>query len=260
MPTDTSFISKGTKRGAQLKFLIPSLPALRETPVAISRAHPISILICDSIPVLLSGTLLANYFVPFMLYGADAVKTKIPRTANTSEQVIQMKPASGGSNQSRTQPNKVNAIINVPGPYSTIQGAIDGVTGGDVFGGEGQGFYGQQKADGRLRIDAALLGSGLAVQHSGDIATVHFHALIAGDPKIAINDVIVRGMTNGAQQVHSVLYDFMTSLSKYHGADAKELAAGVYGMFGGDVDATGDVAALDRSLTWNNRNKFSNVP
>jgi hypothetical protein len=52
----------------------------------------------------------------------------------------------------------------------------------------------------------------------------------------------------------SALYDFTTALSKYTGGDAKLLSTGIYGLYGGDADGSGDVAALDRTATWNGRN------
>jgi immune inhibitor A len=49
-------------------------------------------------------------------------------------------------------------------------------------------------------------------------------------------------------------YDFTTGLEKYFGGAAKALETGVFGLFCGDTDGSGDVAALDRVATWNNRN------
>ena len=92
----------------------------------------------------------------------------------------------------------------VPGRYHRTDPAvvsISGVTGGDLFGGNGLGFYGHQKSEGRIRIDGAMLGTGLAVQHSGTLAAVHFRMLQCGDPALALGEVMVRGASNGAQQV-----------------------------------------------------------
>jgi hypothetical protein len=53
----------------------------------------------------------------------------------------------------------------------------------------------------------------------------------------------------------SALYDFTTGLDKYFRGDAALLTTGKYGLWGGDADASGDVAALDRTATWNERNQ-----
>jgi len=51
-------------------------------------------------------------------------------------------------------------------------------------------------------------------------------------------------------------YDFTTSQAQAYGTNPmKELAEGVFGMYAGDADASGDVAALDRTATWNARNQ-----
>jgi len=61
---------------------------------------------------------------------------------------------------------------------------------------------------------------------------------------------------NGA----SALYNFTTGLSKYYGGDAKDLGSGVYGLWGGDANASGDVSAPDRTATWNARNQVGYLP
>jgi hypothetical protein len=50
-------------------------------------------------------------------------------------------------------------------------------------------------------------------------------------------------------------YDFTLSLEQYYTGDACLLVGGLYGLWSGDADGTGDVAASDRTATWNNRNQ-----
>ena len=57
----------------------------------------------------------------------------------------------------------------------------------------------------------------------------------------------------------SALYDFTTGLVQYFNNDACYLAAGVYGLWGGDADCNGDVGATDRTATWNERNQVGYV-
>jgi len=79
--------------------------------------------------------------------------------------------------------------------------SLTGIDEGDLFGGDGQGFYGYRKSEGKLRIEAALLGSGLAVEQSGDLATVRFRILKAGDPQLSLSEAEVRNTANTARQV-----------------------------------------------------------
>jgi hypothetical protein len=52
------------------------------------------------------------------------------------------------------------------------------------------------------------------------------------------------------------VYDFTTAVAKAYGPDAmKMLESGIYGMYAGDADGSSDVAALDRTATWNDRNQ-----
>jgi hypothetical protein len=68
------------------------------------------------------------------------------------------------------------------------------------------------------------------------------------------NHLAIMSSTPVALDENSARYDFTTGVSKYYGGDAKNLASGIYGMYGGDADGSGDVAAEDRTVTWNERN------
>ena len=57
----------------------------------------------------------------------------------------------------------------------------------------------------------------------------------------------------------SPLYDFTTGLDKYFNADAAPVGAGKFALWGGDADASGDIAANDRAATWNGRNHIGYV-
>jgi hypothetical protein len=52
-----------------------------------------------------------------------------------------------------------------------------------------------------------------------------------------------------------VTYNFSLSPEQYYTGDACRLVDGLYGLWSGDADGTGDVGALDRTATWNNRNQ-----
>ena len=45
--------------------------------------------------------------------------------------------------------------------------------------------------------------------------------------------------------ISSTLYDFTTSTSQYYGSDAKELEAGVYGIYKGDANGNAFVNSAD---------------
>jgi hypothetical protein len=47
---------------------------------------------------------------------------------------------------------------------------------------------------------------------------------------------------------NSVLYDFTTGQSQYHGGEAALLGSGVYGMFGGDANSSGVIDRADQDV------------
>jgi hypothetical protein len=142
----------------------------------------------------------------------------------------------------------------------------------------------------QARRAAFIKSDGTIVDVDGTSA-VKFTTVSPGTYYIVIrhrNHLAVMSASGVALTPTSALYDFTTALTQYYGTDAKLLATGVYGMYGGDatasgdvaspdrdatwngrngagylladVDLTGDVAAPDRNLTWNNRNKSTQVP
>lgn len=87
-----------------------------------------------------------------------------------------------------------------------------------------------------LSVDSLLPGSYyLAIHHRNHLAVMSANAV--------------------ALSIAGAAYDFTTGLDKYYGGEACLLAPGVYGMWAGDADASGDIAASDRTSTWNSRNQ-----
>jgi parallel beta-helix repeat protein len=70
---------------------------------------------------------------------------------------------------------------------------------GGLMGGGAQGLVLHRLNNGTLRIDAAVLGAGRAVDFSGDVAVVRFLMLQSGDGSVALNSAIVRDENNNAQ-------------------------------------------------------------
>jgi hypothetical protein len=108
----------------------------------------------------------------------------------------------------------------------------------------------------QARRAAFIKSDGMIVDVDGTSA-VKFTSVSPGTYYVVIrhrNHLAVMSASGVALTPTSALYDFTTSLSQYHGSDAKLLATGVYGMYGGDSDGSGDVAAQDRADAWNARN------
>jgi hypothetical protein len=59
----------------------------------------------------------------------------------------------------------------------------------------------------------------------------------------------------GGGNTDPVTYDFTKSLDQYYHHIACLLSGKFYGLYAGDADGSGDVGALDRSVTWNLRNQ-----
>jgi hypothetical protein len=73
---------------------------------------------------------------------------------------------------------------------------VTSVKRGDQFGTETQAFYGHRPGEGTLRVDAALLGNGVEVDYSGDLATVHFKNLKQGERALKLENPTVRNAAN----------------------------------------------------------------
>ena len=80
---------------------------------------------------------------------------------------------------------------------------VAGVTRGDLFGGDGQAFYGHRMLEKSVRIDAAVLGKDVEVEYSGDLATIHFTVLKQGDPGLKIENADVRNASNAVMAVEA---------------------------------------------------------
>ncbi|MCC6397289.1 MAG: hypothetical protein IT282_09735, partial [Bacteroidetes bacterium] len=105
---------------------------------------------------------------------------------------------------------------------------------------------------------AAFLKSNGQVVDMDGISGVTFGAIEAGDYYIVIrhrNHLAVMSAETVPLSSSSGLYDFTAGLDKYYGGEARDLGSSMYAMWGGDADASSDVAALDRTATWNDRNK-----
>ena len=112
----------------------------------------------------------------------------VPQSSSASEYVVTLRidndgrPVKGASAELRFDPKVLQ---------------VSGVARGDLLGAEGQSFHGHRTGEGMLRVDCALLGKGLAVEHSGNLATVHFRVLSQGDPALRLAGATVRNAVNG---------------------------------------------------------------
>ncbi|MBI5474277.1 MAG: T9SS type A sorting domain-containing protein, partial [Ignavibacteriae bacterium] len=99
--------------------------------------------------------------------------------------------------------------------YDPAQLRIEEVAAGTLFGDQGQGVYFHTEEQGRVRIDAALLGIDRTVEWSGDVGTVRFKVLHGGAGDVTLVDVQVRTGENLAHtpQVAVHLVEVPTSFA-----------------------------------------------
>lgn len=104
---------------------------------------------------------------------------------------------------------------------------------------------------------AFIRRDGIVVDLDGT-SPVAFATVTAGNYFVVLrhrNHLAVMSANAVALSPAGILYDFTTGLGQYYGNEAASLGVGVYGIWCGDADATGDVAAGDRTATWNGRNQ-----
>lgn len=111
----------------------------------------------------------------------------------------------------------------------------------------------------RRYVPAWLLTDG-SIRMFKDTATalVEWDSVAAGSYYIVVrhrNHLAVMSASALSLSATTTLYDFTTGLTQYYAGEAALLTTGVYGMSCGDADGSGDVAAGDRTLTWNGRNQ-----
>jgi hypothetical protein len=112
-------------------------------------------------------------------------------------------------------------------------------------------------ADTRLVTRAAFIKANGQIVDLDGTSPVAFGTVATGPYYVVLfhrNHLSVMSHDPVTLSATSALYDFTTGLSKYFGGDAALLDTDVYGLYGGDADASGDVAAFDRMHTWNDRN------
>lgn len=102
---------------------------------------------------------------------------------------------------------------------------------------------------------AAFIKSDGSVVDLDGISHVKLPGLTPGNYFIVIGHrVHLPVMTTNAEplSLNSPLYDFTTGVSKYYGADAKDLGDGLFAMYGGDANRTFIVTAADYAVVTNN--------
>ncbi len=95
---------------------------------------------------------------------------------------------------------------------------------------------------------AALLNSNGTITDTDGVSPVSFPTIPKGSYYAVVrhrNHLAVMSAARVALDTNSTLYDFTTDLGKYFGGDAKNLAAGVWGMYAGDYSADGFVDVSD---------------
>jgi tartrate-resistant acid phosphatase type 5 len=103
---------------------------------------------------------------------------------------------------------------------------------------------------------AAFLKSDGAVVVMDGTSAVVFAGIDPGSYYLVLrhrNHISVMSASAVALSGNSALYDFTQASGQYYAGDACPLGGGVWGMWAGDVDAGGDVTALDRAAVWNER-------
>jgi hypothetical protein len=73
---------------------------------------------------------------------------------------------------------------------------LDEVGAAGVFGVGQQAFLAHQEGEGMVRIDAAILGTGRALEFSSDLAIVRFRALHSGEARVTLESATIRGADN----------------------------------------------------------------
>ncbi|MEO8167680.1 MAG: FlgD immunoglobulin-like domain containing protein, partial [bacterium] len=76
-----------------------------------------------------------------------------------------------------------------------------GVSNGDVFGAQGQGLYFIKPQEGKLQVDAAVLGTDRTIDFSGDVAVLRFSVWQGGEESIVLDQALIRDGNNGNLQV-----------------------------------------------------------
>ena len=96
----------------------------------------------------------------------------------------------------------------------------------------------------KIATQAAFLKSDGTIVGSDGSELLGFRGVDAGSYHVVVrhrNHLAVMTSNTVSNTTTTPEYDFTTGLDKYHGGDAKELAAGVYGMWAGDVTGNGIV-------------------
>jgi len=109
----------------------------------------------------------------------------------------------------------------------------------------------------RKSVPGWLLANGNVRSFSDTTASSLRFVVPEGDYYIVVSHrshLSVMSATTVHLSTSSASYDFTTGLDKYFGGAARMLEPGVFGLFSGDTDRSGDVVALDRVATWNDRN------
>ena len=98
---------------------------------------------------------------------------------------------------------------------------------------------------------AFIKNDGTIVDYMDGVSPVYINDTTAGNYYLVIrhrNHISVMSANPVNILLKMPLYDFSTSLTKFYGGDAQLLSTNIYGMYTGDINASGFVNAVDRNL------------
>ncbi|MBN1893755.1 hypothetical protein JW906_04645 [bacterium] len=107
---------------------------------------------------------------------------------------------------------------------------------------------------------AFLLTDGSIVEDE-NVDGINLYSLASGDYFLVLRHrnhlAVISAATVSVSSGSTIPYDFSTAESQAGGTGAlKQLESGVWGLWAGDADGSGQVGASDRNETWNKRTQF----
>jgi hypothetical protein len=110
----------------------------------------------------------------------------------------------------------------------------------------------------KIKTRAAFLKSDGSIVDLDGISQVKFTGVASDDYYLVVhhrNHLPVMSAAAQSLSYSSSLFDFTLDLNNAYGSNSMvSLPGGVFGLWGGDADASGLIDGIDRTVTWDNRN------